>query len=398
MRRSGYECMKLLLENLKDLIKIADDYGWTAFHYAAYNGVYGIVEVLVSVDKSVGYLVEKEYKRTPLHIAAAYRNYPRMLMELAKCYPDCWEVVDGNGQNILHLAVEQYIANPGAVLMVNHILSRGFEASNNLLNQRNNDGITPLHMIAESGFYAHELMEPAVYDWVVDWDVVDNKHVTPQDVLHDRHIMTSPPKLIQRSHRGLVLGKNSRLLNIIRRKHIDRMRVYASKEVEYLNGKKDDEIIEGYRRAINTHMIVAALITTVALTAGFAMPGGFDGNEGPTQGSPILIKKTAFKIFIATDTIALLFSLSSLFLYFIATWYEDASRVEVFIVVSALLSIFSITSMMVAFITGTYAVLAPPSPATAISVCVISSFFFLLVLYMCTKIYTRVLMFFKYAA
>ncbi|KAL8111593.1 hypothetical protein AgCh_019346 [Apium graveolens] len=146
------------------------------------------------------------------------------------------------------------------------------------------------------------------------------------------------------------------------------MRVYASKEVEYLNGKKDDEIIEGYRRAINTHMIVAALITTVALTAGFAMPGGFDGNEGPTQGSPILIKKTAFKIFIATDTIALLFSLSSLFLYFIATWYEDASRVEVFIVVSALLSIFSITSMMVAFITGTYAVLAPPSPATAISV------------------------------
>lgn len=41
--------------------------------------------------------------------------------------------------------------------------------------------------------------------------------------------------------------------------------------------------VNGYKEVVNTHMIVAALIATVALTAGFAMPGGFDGNKEKTQ-------------------------------------------------------------------------------------------------------------------
>lgn len=127
-------------------------------------------------------------------------------------------------------------------------------------------------------------------------------------------------------------------------------------------------------------MIVAALIATVALTAGFAMPGGFDGNQGPNQGSAVLLRETAFKVFMVTDAIALLFSVSSLFLYFVTALYKDARRVRTFVVVSALLNILSVVAMMMAFITGTHAVLAHSS-SLAISVCVISSLFFFLVCY-----------------
>ncbi|KAL8111591.1 protein ACCELERATED CELL DEATH 6-like [Apium graveolens] len=394
MNRSGYECMKLLLNKRKDLIKIADNHGWTAYHYVAYNGIYEIVKDLVRVDKSVGYLVEKEHKRTALHIAA-YSNKIDTLWELVKCFPDCWEVVDGNGQNILHIALEQYISNPRAAHTVRFIIRQGFKASNNLLNQRNNDGITPLHMIANSECYVEQLTDPTRADWVVDWDVVDKNNDTPLDVLHDRYMTDVYDRglpnqaLVRRTRNGVFLEDNSSLLEIFLRKQCGRRREQDLKKLEFFKGKNDIEKVEEYRRAINTHMIVAALITTVAITAGFAMPGGFDGNEGPTQGSPILIKKTAFKIFIATDTIALLFSLSSLFLYFIATWFEDVSSMEITILVSAVLNIFSITSIMVAFITGTYAVLAP-SPGIAVSACVISSFFFLLILYTCARIVRRV--------
>lgn len=175
------------------------------------------------------------------------------------------------------------------------------------------------------------------------------------------------------------------LWSTLKKKEVD---IEKGRRVVRHNEKINQDQVEEYKKAINTHMIVAALIATVALTAGFAMPGGFDGNEGPTQGSAILVRKTAFQTFIITDAIALLFSISSLFLYFMTTLYKDARRIGNMVVASALLNVVSIIAMMLAFITGTYAVLAH-STALAISVCVMSSFFFLLVISIFTKILCR---------
>lgn len=174
------------------------------------------------------------------------------------------------------------------------------------------------------------------------------------------------------------------LWSILERKNYDK-ELAQLKKIRQLNlnadqeekvEKKEEKEKEEHRNMINTHMIVAALITTVALTAGFAMPGGFDQNNG----SAVLIRKPAFKTFIAADSVALLFSITSLFLYFIATWYdsEDTIKVRAFILLAGLFNICSIVAMMVAFITGTYAVLAPSS-GIAITVCVITSSFILFV-------------------
>lgn len=61
------------------------------------------------------------------------------------------------------------------------------------------------------------------------------------------------------------------------------------------------------REMANTHMIVDALITMVALTAGFAIPGDCDGNQGPNHGSTVFLRKTTFQIFMLAETYGLFF-------------------------------------------------------------------------------------------
>nr|XP_017225481.1 PREDICTED: ankyrin repeat and sterile alpha motif domain-containing protein 1B-like [Daucus carota subsp. sativus] len=68
------ECVKLLTDKHKGLINRRDDNGWTVLHYVACNDLYTIVENLVGGHNSVGYLRDKKYKRTALHVAAHKGN------------------------------------------------------------------------------------------------------------------------------------------------------------------------------------------------------------------------------------------------------------------------------------------------------------------------------------
>ena len=100
------ECVKLLMDKDKYFIYGQDDNGWTVFHYVACNNLYTIVENLVGGDTSAGYLRDNKYKRTALHVAA-YKGNVRVMEKLLQYYPSCWDMVDKNGQNIMHIAVEQ---------------------------------------------------------------------------------------------------------------------------------------------------------------------------------------------------------------------------------------------------------------------------------------------------
>ncbi|KAK1401085.1 hypothetical protein POM88_000690 [Heracleum sosnowskyi] len=118
-----------------DLTKATDNYGWTVFHYVAFNDLYTIVEYLVGADKSMGYRTDDKYKRTALHVAA-YKGNVRVTQKLLEYYPDCWDIVDGKGQNMLHIAV-----NKDRKEMIRFILLQGRKTSNALLIQRDNDGM-----------------------------------------------------------------------------------------------------------------------------------------------------------------------------------------------------------------------------------------------------------------
>ncbi|KAH9682259.1 hypothetical protein KPL71_027282 [Citrus sinensis] len=130
-----------------------------------------------------------------------------------------------------------------------------------------------------------------------------------------------------------------------------------------------------YRKVRESHLVVAALIATVAFAAAFTIPGGYKSDNG----TAILRGNTAFQAFIISDTIAMVVSLSAVFIHFVLS-FEVGGKAEIDLLVTAFISTMtSVGAMVIAFVTGTYAMLAP-SLGLAIITCFIGLTFFLLAL------------------
>ncbi|OIT33803.1 PREDICTED: protein ACCELERATED CELL DEATH 6-like [Nicotiana attenuata] len=127
--------------------------------------------------------------------------------------------------------------------------------------------------------------------------------------------------------------------------------------------------MEVWKERANTHLIVVTLILTVSFAAGFTIPGGYD-DDGPNKGMAILSKKTAFKAFAVTDTIAVISSTAAVFLHYLATYEEENKRLSRY-VAAGVLALVAMLAMMIAFMTGLYVVLS--STSLAIFICVICS-------------------------
>ncbi|CAL5416317.1 unnamed protein product [Camellia sinensis] len=114
---------------------------------------------------------------------------------------------------------------------------------------------------------------------------------------------------------------------------------------------------EELNKMSNTHMVVATLIATITFAAGFTMSGGYNSNEGSNQGMPLLLREAAFKVFIITNTIAVICSTSSAFLYVTASLYfaengGDEEKPMKRYRIALLLILIAVATMIVAFITG----------------------------------------------
>ena len=120
------------------------------------------------------------------------------------------------------------------------------------------------------------------------------------------------------------------------------------------------------------HLIVSALITTVTFAAGFTLPGGYNGDDGMA----ILTRKTAFRAFVVTDTIALVLSVSAVFLHFFMTVHNDETVLRKHFLWALSFTMLGMGAMVIAFTTGLYAVL-PHSSGLAIFTCILCSCFFL---------------------
>ena len=133
-------------------------------------------------------------------------------------------------------------------------------------------------------------------------------------------------------------------------------------------------------------MIVDTLIATVTFTAGITTPGGFIGQEGPHSGSPVLMRNTAFKAFIITNTTAMVQSCSAAFFHLFMPLLFDEQNLWDFSFLLASLAFFasisSMGTMMVAFVLGTYAVLMH-SWDLAVANSVIGLFYFIPVFFIC---------------
>lgn len=126
---------------------------------------------------------------------------------------------------------------------------------------------------------------------------------------------------------------------------------------------------------VNTMGIIAALLTTITFTAAFTVPGGLIQDKG----TPILIGRAAFQVFMISDVLAMSLSMMVLFclLWIMATGNSKNSVVILDFSISLLLASFYATIMT--FMTGLYATLFSVKPWIAIVTLVLCSLLMLLI-------------------
>ncbi|GMP77268.1 hypothetical protein CsSME_00033593 [Camellia sinensis var. sinensis] len=274
----------------QDLIKKTDEHGWTPFHYAACLGNHYGVKLMLEKDKSVVYITTNEEgdEKTALHIAAANGWHQVMEEILSEC-PDCWEMVNSEGQNVLHIAVVEQQKE-----VIKYIFNKSWII--HLINQKDIEGNTPLHLLATDSM--REL-----WHWR---KATNNKNMIPQDQL-----------LSCSKEYSLGVARNK----ISRNQESRKIRKEESKN-------RKAQVNEELKKMGDTHMIVATLIATITFAAGCTMPGGYNSNEGSNQGMPLLLREAAFKVFVITNTIAMICSTSSALLYVTASVYYVRNKDE----------------------------------------------------------------------
>ncbi|KAL2530764.1 Ankyrin repeat family protein [Forsythia ovata] len=355
-----YNCkqiVEVLLKKHPTLIKEVDDFGWSALHYAARYRTDKVAKELLNADKSIAYIVaEKDNNKTALHIATCKGNVKIMEEILTYC-PDCWEMVTSDGQNILHLAVEFEKQEA-----FDFILKKSWV--DNLINQMDDEGNTPLHVYAATpDIYGRAL----IHHPQADKNVVNKKNMTPLDVVEYSDVYSTSQNFVMEElkKKGATMGFWNPVI------HENALRSQEKKS----NPEIKRFIPTDIRKIADTHMVVAALITTVAFAAGFTIPGGYESNDGPNQGLAILSRKAAFKVFIISDTVAMVCSAAAVFLHIIGGSFVETSKLVNSYAAALILVMVAMGAMVIAFMTGLYTVLEH-SLGLAIIECVICSFCF----------------------
>ena len=150
----------------------ADDSGWIPLHYAAHLGDVELVKLFLKKDTSLAYMTE-EKGMSALHISANKGHVDVRDTLIKKC-PDTCELLDNKGRTALHYAVES-----GKPETVKFLLRK--EEFQNLINEQDEEGNTPLHLAAYRGYaiIVHQLSHFRKVDNVIQ----NKKDMTTLDIL-----------------------------------------------------------------------------------------------------------------------------------------------------------------------------------------------------------------------
>ncbi|XP_041025489.1 uncharacterized protein LOC121265863 [Juglans microcarpa x Juglans regia] len=296
---------KILERYGRDLCKQADQNGWTPLHMAAYMDNFKPAKLLLESDREVAYKKDAE-GRTALHIAALRNNSLVTEVIISMC-PDCCEVVDNEGRNALHLAVMTKLRPDVALIIQDN------SSLQNLLNQKDNEGNTPLHLYCNSdGYHERVLTSPRV-----DKMVFNKENQTAYQILRSKGFQTGDDQF-KKMKNIFEDTEDYRFFNYGRALEVG----YADINMKEPNGEdvklkqEREKKMEEEDKAAQVHLVAAALITTVTFAAGINMPGGFiGGDDHPHPGSAVLEKSVAFKVFIITNALALMLSSSAVFIH-----------------------------------------------------------------------------------
>eukprot|EP01018_Ginkgo_biloba_P008592 Gb_26481 [translate_table: standard] len=358
------------------LVEIEDNYGNTAMHLAVWGDHFGVVKKLLKLEPQLCYSLNKDHE-SPLHIAVKL-GFLEIVKEIVKDKPDSIEVLSKHGKNVLHLATEipqmdvvTYLVNEvGVSQLINqhdnlpeqnpqgnckkkdekHKGAREDTQQNSRGNCRKDEETKGLRDDTEQnsqGKCSKDEEDKGARDKTeneanAEEKTTDDKRCQKGDTPLHIAVRNKNAQIVQSLLKVPGVNKNAMDKNGLTPLDIARENteyyesyiilemlgnyppgkkpfLYSTPNVTDPKHKKCNELVENsFKQRANSELVVAVLLATVSFTAAFTVPGGFyteDQKDGTPAGTPILIHRLSFKIFIVFDTVAFFLSLFAVLMW-----------------------------------------------------------------------------------
>ncbi|XP_057535571.1 ankyrin repeat-containing protein BDA1-like [Amaranthus tricolor] len=180
------EYARVLLTHNPQLTTESDSLGQLPLHLASANGQIEIVSELLSVDTSACLARDKDGK-VPLHLAVMKGARVEVVNELARASPESTRMKVERGDILLHLCVKNERFDALKVLVE---LLRSENNGSNLMNAKNDDGNTILHLAALCNNL--EITKFLLATPEIDPNAMNNNGLTPLNLVENspKHINT----------------------------------------------------------------------------------------------------------------------------------------------------------------------------------------------------------------
>ncbi|PHT48921.1 hypothetical protein CQW23_13129 [Capsicum baccatum] len=276
-----------------------------------------------------------------------------MIIELLNHFRDCRYTLNSNNQNALHVAV---LKNQDKVVRI----LLGSDKCGSLVDERDIDGNTPLHLLAASGNHMCELINhPRAKKMSFN-----KENQTPLDIALSCTATTKKEKLVEDL---CSIGRFGKRDFEVKWKYEympnpndetgTGVKMRLGKDDHDKAEKADQTEVKSIMKVAQIHIVVATLIMTITFATGITLPGGFESDsDSPNQGMAILIRKTAIRAFVVSDVIAFTCSVVSIFIYFFMADVSADPQMEKIVKklynLAAYFQFFSMLAVVIAFATG----------------------------------------------
>lgn len=294
----------------------------------------------------------------PIHVTASVGT-TRAISDFLKESLSCVGLRDATGRTFLHVAVGKERMRTVRFACSNRSLSW-------ILNMQDNKGNTAMHLAVQTGRF---MMFCALFgNTRVGFNLTNDKGETALDIAR-RNIPKGESYYFQDSEVKIcrALERYGAKGGICRQDYLE--------EKDIVQRRQDDaRKIYKVKEETQTLCIGSALIATVTFGASFAIPGGYRADDHTNGGTATLAGRYAFDAFTLANALAFASSVMAI----ISLMYSGSPLINLrsrrmHVSMAYSLMLVSLANVAAAFALGAYAMLAPVSHKTAVTVCVLSS-------------------------
>ncbi|XP_078166216.1 protein ACCELERATED CELL DEATH 6-like [Carex rostrata] len=289
-------------------------------HFVVLTGNCDIAKLLLDNDRSLAYIKDSDGS-FPVHIAVRMGHVKVLFLLLQRCL-DSGQLLDCNGRNFLHIAIEAKRYAIVDKLLEDLRDKYWMKMFNIMIKTRDNNGNTPIHVAAQLG-----RLQYLDYHWrdiELDLSLQNQEGLTALDILlirYRKYETTQGEYNFEEMYiRNEANHFSAAWLQDYSKDHMSETELTRGDEQDHIptteptGPNKSSESVTTRAQLVG---LGSVLIATVSFAAAFTLPGGTNQDTG----TPILGRKYLFKAFILAD-------FSAFFLSFISTMMLIRSSID----------------------------------------------------------------------